>query len=55
MGAGLYEAGGVQVSADRGDGDFEAVVVLQVPGDGEGPASTPLPVSGVRTLSPLRM
>jgi hypothetical protein len=28
VGAGLYEAGGVEVSADGGDGDFEAVVVL---------------------------
>ena len=36
VGAGLHEAGGVEVSADGGDGHVEAVVVLQVPGDGVG-------------------
>ena len=36
VGAGLDEAGGVQVAADGGHGDLEAVVVLQVPGDGVG-------------------
>ena len=36
VGAGLYEAGGVEGSADGGDGDCEALVVLQVPGDGVG-------------------
>ena len=34
--AGLHEAGGGQVAADGGDGDVEAVVVLEVPGDGVG-------------------
>jgi len=33
---GVDQAGGVQVAADRGDGDGEPVVVLQVPGDGVG-------------------
>lgn len=32
--AGFDEAGGVEVAADGGDGDLDAVVMLGVPGDG---------------------